>query len=131
MSAVHASDARSQARPLQRSSASPGMTEARTDLNARKSRARSSRKANSIPAFDYQRSAHHDYLGFKPETNPARRADPEAQEKYLYSAHLERDTWFRVANERMLAQQYREQGTPFVHQVRDVLTYIPFTVGVE
>lgn len=90
-----------------------------------------SRSSKKIPAFNYQGGKEVYYLGFKPETNPARRLNPDLVERYAYSSLADRETWFRVTNERMLAQQYREHGTPVGHQLRDTLTYIPFTLEVD
>jgi len=84
-----------------------------------------------IPKFDYQRNSQTTFLGFRPETDPARRFDPDQAERYLYSAHSDRTTWFRTANEKMLAHQYRERGVPMAQQVRDVLTYIPITISTD
>jgi hypothetical protein len=85
-----------------------------------------------IPTFSYEADpTHRHYLGFRPETDPVRRLNADAQERYLYSPLQDREQWFRTANERMLAETYRDRAIPLAQQLRDALLYVPITVGDE
>jgi hypothetical protein len=90
---------------------------------------RSARSGKSkIPVFSYRDPAKGGYLGFRPNTDPARHTDEEVEERYVYSPLAGRERLWRDADNLRIQMNYQRQGTPLRQQIQDVLTYIPITI---